>query len=40
MKKFDCSGSLYDVWFGCFLKVPHQIYCYYQGNISIKGDDL
>ncbi|EAC0927024.1 hypothetical protein EGM30_17340 [Salmonella enterica subsp. enterica] len=37
---FDCSGFLYDVWFGYFLKVPYQIYCYYQDNISIKGDDL
>ncbi|AEZ44904.1 hypothetical protein NI35_2230 [Salmonella enterica subsp. enterica serovar Cerro] len=28
------------MWFGYFLKVPYQIYCYYQGIISIKGDDL
>lgn len=40
MKKFDCSGFLYDVCFGYFLKVPYQIYCYYLDNMLIKGDDL
>ncbi|CBY96069.1 hypothetical protein LTSEWAN_3151 [Salmonella enterica subsp. enterica serovar Wandsworth str. A4-580] len=28
------------MWFGYFLKVPYQIYCYYQDNFLIKSDGL